>query len=314
MEKENKTAHTGALLMARVTEFLEFLEVQKGASENTIDAYSTDLRQWCHFVEKEMIEWENSDQKDLFGFIIWLQEQTGISRRTQARKISAVKALYQYLERTDQIEKNLIRKTRAPRYKRGLPKPIRPIELEELLEGETEQKKKIQVRDQALMELLYSSGMRISEALSLRVSDLCDESGGVHSECRVIGKGKKERIVFIGSRAKEVLKQYIAVYRSKLHNEGPLFLNYNGRPLTRQGAVYILKQRRISRNIDQNVTPHSFRHSFATDMLNEGADIRMVQEMLGHTSVSTTQNYTRVALDRLKNTFWTAHPHAKKRD
>jgi len=307
-------AYTGDEQLKRhLGSYLDYLSHQKAASPNTVDSYRRDLQGWVRFVQVEQIDWQLADQKNLYGFIIDLQEKRGVGRRTQARKVSSVKSFYLYLEKQGIIEQNLLKKVRAPKYTRGLPRPIRPLELERVLEVRTEQKSWIQKRDSAFMELLYSSGLRVSEALSVRYGDLCDQNGGFRGEFRVIGKGNKERVCFIGKHAIDALNSYREATTKPWKPEDQFFLNYNGKPLTRQGAVYILKQRGRHGGLEMSITPHMFRHTFATDLLNEGADIRVVQEMLGHASVSTTQNYTRVALDRLRNTFWTAHPHAKKR-
>jgi site-specific recombinase XerD len=165
---------------------------------------------------------------------------------------------------------------------------------------------------------MYSSGMRVSEVLNLRMSDVFTFDGDFCETIKVLGKGRKERIVFLGEKSLSALEQYLSVRNEVLANknisiEDQVFLNYAGGALTRKGAGYILKRRKMFLGEEGNISPHALRHSFATDLLNSGADIRLVQEMLGHSSVSTTQNYTKVAKEKLRNTFWQCHPHAKKK-
>ena len=192
-----------------------------------------------------------------------------------------------------------------------------------LLEDSLDEKSKTtsytQARDVALWETMYSSGLRISEILSLRPRDILesasDEGIQIRDSVSVMGKGGKTRVVFIGGKAQDALKKYL-VFRGELQKQAKteaLFLNARGGALTRRGANYILKKRLLRLNLPHNYSSHSLRHSFATDLLNHGADLRHIQEMLGHASISTTQHYTHVAVEKLKSVFWKAHPHARKR-
>jgi len=299
--------------------FYNYLEFEKHYSVHTLDAYRNDLIQWVEYIEREKIEWTTVEQQSVYSFLSELRSEKGISKSSQARKTASLKSFYSYCERNDIIEKNTLKKLRSPKYHRSLPKPLRPIEMEMYLEDGTDQQPWIQIRDRAILEVLYSSGMRISEMLPLNTEEVVEINGRITESVVIKGKGGKERVVFFGARAKEALEFYLEVRPDVLKNvaeenmdKTPLFINYRGKRLSRRGATYILKKRKSLILSNDEVSPHTLRHSFATDMLNSGADIRIVQEMLGHSSVSTTQNYTHVAKERIQNTFWNCHPHAKK--
>ncbi|MDH4261924.1 MAG: tyrosine-type recombinase/integrase [Spirochaetia bacterium] len=293
--------------------FFNYLKYEKSVSLNTQLAYESDLNQFIDFLNIESMQWFEVDLKMVYGFLSKIQEEKSVERSTQARKAACIKAFYLFVEKKELIEKNPLKKMSAPKYRRGLPKPLKPIELEDMLEVDSGQSAFIQIRDRALLELLYSSGMRVSEILSLNVQDILDVSGKIRDSIFIRGKGGKERIVFIGSFAKDALNQYL-IFSSHEQSQTnqPLFINHHRRRLTRHGAVYIIKRRKLILKGDDKISPHTMRHSFATDMLNSGADIRVIQEMLGHSSISTTQNYTKVAREKLQNTFRNCHPHAKK--
>jgi len=294
--------------------FLHFLEDERGLAANTREAYARDLLQWLDFTEREGLTADEITSEDIYSFLGSLRNKTkALERRSQARKLSAIKSFYRYLEKRKLTEKNPTRTLRAARYKRLLPRPLRPLELESLLDYSGSEEKFTEMRDRALWETLYSSGMRISEALSLKIHPF--SGAQIPDEIKVTGKGRKDRVVFLGSAARTALAEYLphradTLYRTKKPTEA-LFINYKGTALTRRGAHYLLRQRALRLGIDSRITPHSLRHSFATDLLNEGADIRHVQEMLGHASVSTTQNYTQVAKERLFEVYRRAHPHGR---
>ncbi|GAB4423896.1 MAG: tyrosine recombinase XerC [Turneriella sp.] len=294
--------------------FIHFLEDERGLAANTREAYQRDLTQWFDFAEREGLADEEITGEDIYSFLGSLRSRNeALERRSQARKLSAIRSFYRYLEKRRLTEKNPARLLRAARYKRLLPRPLRPLELESLLDFSESEEKFTEMRDRALWETLYSSGMRISEALSLKMQPF--SGAQIPDEIKVTGKGNKDRIVFLGSAARHAIAEYLphradTLYRTKQQSEA-LFINFKGTALTRRGAHYLLRQRATRLGLDARITPHSLRHSFATDMLNEGADIRHVQEMLGHASVSTTQNYTHVAKERLFEVYRRAHPHGR---
>jgi integrase/recombinase XerC len=306
-----------------LVQFLEYLEFERNAAQNTRLAYARDLEQWIEFLEAEQIETGLVSGDDIYAFLGGLRKSTNLAnhadfvtleRRTQARKLSSIKAFYRFLEQKKIIQKNPARKLRAARYKRSLPRPLRPLELERLLDADTDEQRFGARRDKALWEAIYSAGMRISEALSLQLHHLRD--GDVPDELTITGKGSKDRVVYLGAAAREALREYMpfrsdVLYRNR-RQSASIFLNFKGTPLTRRGAHYLIKKRVAELGLDHRITPHSLRHSFATDLLNAGADIRHVQEMLGHASVSTTQNYTQVAKERLFDVYRKSHPHGRR--
>lgn len=295
------------------TDFAEFLESEQNASMNTRAAYARDLEQWFAFLEREGIQNDEISGEDVYAFIGSLKSHEKVlERRTQARKLSAIKSFFRFLERRKFIDKNPARSLKAARYKRLLPRPLRPLELEALLDDAVSDAF-TSLRDKALWETIYSSGMRVSEALSLDVGRFSVEH--VPGEITVMGKGSKARVVYFGNAAREALLEYLPVRADQLYSQAKtsnaLFINAKGTALTRRGAHYLIKKRVTALGLDARISPHSLRHSFATDLLNAGADIRHVQEMLGHASVSTTQNYTQVAKERLFDVYRKAHPHGR---
>ncbi len=305
----------------RVERFLHYLEDERGLAENSRTAYATDLLQWCDYLEREAIEEDAVLGEDIYNFLSSLEtldaknrpEKKSIERRSQARKLSALRTFYRFLELRQIVQKNPTRLLRAARFKRLLPRPLRVGEMEDLLDF-SEEETFAALRDNALWETLYASGMRISEALSLEASPFSQEK--IPDEICITGKGKKDRIVFLGRAAREAIAEYLPVRADTLYRLrktcAALFINFKGTPLTRRGALYLLRKRTHAVGLDARITPHSFRHSFATDLLNGGANIRHVQEMLGHASVSTTQNYTHVAKEKLFEVYRKSHPHGKQ--
>jgi len=295
------------------TDFAEFLESEQNASANTREAYARDLGQWFAFLENEGIANAEISGEDVYAFIGSLKNRDqALERRTQARKLSAIKSFFRFLERRKLISNNPTRSLKAARYKRLLPRPLRPLELEALLDDGVNDSF-TGLRDKALWETIYSSGMRVSEALSLDISRFSPDH--VPEELTIMGKGSKARVVYLGRAARETLAEYLPVRADQLYRQAKttkaLFINAKGTALTRRGAHYLIKKRINLLGLDVRVSPHSLRHSFATDLLNAGADIRHVQEMLGHASVSTTQNYTQVAKERLFDVYRKAHPHGR---
>lgn len=289
--------------------YFTYIDIEKNFSAHTISAYGKDLSQWENFLIQEQLDWSDVEVNDLFSFLSVIN--SGLTRRSQARKLSAIRSFYRFAEKRGFIRKNPFRHLRFPRYSKGLPTVLPPVDSEVLLDDDSGQNGWIQLRDRALFEFLYSSGARISEALALDESDILSSGEGINGEVVIFGKGRKERVIFIGTKAKTVLLTYLSQKKNFFAEQPALFVNARGGRLTRRGALYILQQRSRHLGLEGEVSPHSLRHTFATDLLNEGADIRHVQEMLGHASVSTTQNYTHVAKDRLKKVYRESHPHSR---
>ena len=306
--------------------FLEYIHFERAFSANTRLAYKADLKNFSKYLGSKGINWRSIDSKQVFDYLFFLSAEKNIGRRSQARVIAVIKSFYKYCHREEMIRENPMAGFRAPRYQRGLPRPIKPIEMETFLEAPLKKPEHIVKRDRAMWELMYSSGLRISELLSLQVASVLDgphappptraEGLDILEHIAVKGKGGKSRVVFIGQEARASLADYLLsrhlFFRKKtMNSEKALFLNASGKPLSRRGAHYTIKQRLALLGLPENYSTHSLRHSFATDLLNSGADLRHVQEMLGHENVSTTQNYTHVAKEKIRDAFWKAHPHAR---
>jgi integrase/recombinase XerD len=299
-----------------IDSFLKYLSVEKGFSKNTEEAYRNDLTQLMKYVTEdsskkgEIPSWDGFDRQKMLAYMLYLNEQ-GYASTTKARKIAAAKSFFKFLTDEHKVEINPTENIASLKVGRALPKPISVAQARRLLDepnkGTTPEAK----RDKAMLELLYASGMRVSELVALDVEHVDTKGGFV----RCIGKGNKERMIPVYPRASQATAEYISEARPKIvqHNvkEKALFLNVRGERLTRQGLWQILKGYAKSAGIDVEVTPHTLRHSFATHMLNGGADLRMVQELLGHANISTTQVYTHLTSEHIRTTYEKSHPRAK---
>ncbi len=286
--------------------FLEYLSVEKGLSLNTIQSYSRDLNKLFLFFQKEKIPWMRAKESDLVKFIHHIS-RSGLSARSLARLISSMKSFYRFLILDGILKKNPAINLTSPKSWFSLPKYLSVKEVESLLcqpkEDETRG-----IRDKAMLELLYATGLRVSELTSLRMSDLNLEDGFLF--CR--GKGGKERIVPLGGSAKAAIHRYLAESRPGflLRDSDFLFLTYRGQPFTRQGFWKVLKKYAMEAKLDDKISPHVLRHSFATHLLERGADLRSVQLMLGHSQITTTQIYTHVSRKQLRRLYKKYHPRA----
>jgi integrase/recombinase XerD len=298
-----------------IDKFLNYLVVEKGFSENTKLAYQNDLHQLASFVEKEAARrgtippWAAFDRDSMLRYLLELKERK-YAATTVARKIAAVKSFYSFLVAEGMMRDNPTRGVPSPKVGRSLPKPISIAQARLLLEQPSKLSTPEAKRDRAMLELLYATGMRVSELVSLNLADIDTDGGYV----RCFGKGHKERLIPIYRQAALVLKEYLTEARPHLaHNseEKALFLNRRGERLTRQGLWQILKGYAKSAELGTEVTPHTLRHSFATHMLSGGADLRSVQELLGHANISTTQVYTHLTTDHIRRSYEKSHPRAK---
>lgn len=286
--------------------FLEYLSVEKGLSLNTIQAYSRDLNKLFLFFQKEKIPWKSAKEPDLVKFIHHMS-RSGLSARSVARLISSLKSFYRFLILDGIFKKNPAINLTSPKSWLSLPKFLSVKEVESLL-SQPEEDEGRGIRDRAMLELLYATGLRVSELVSLRMSDLNLGDGFLY--CR--GKGGKERIVPLGGSAKDAINHYLAEARTGflLRDSDFLFLTYRGQPFTRQGFWKVLRQYAIKAKLEDKISPHVLRHSFATHLLERGADLRSVQLMLGHSQITTTQIYTHVSRKQLRNMYEKYHPRA----
>jgi len=287
--------------------FLDYLILDRGLSQNTRDAYLNDLRRFLLFLEERSVR-DISDCKvgDVQDLIVEMSEM-GMAGSSLARNISSIRMLYRYLIGEDLLEKDVISDIEIPKRGRKLPTVLEIMEVERILDQPDLSQSK-GVRDKALLELLYATGVRVSELVHLNQSDLLLEEGFA----RIFGKGGKERIVPVGDMAIACVKEYCQTVRSLLAKKrlggDVLLLSMRGRPLTRIAVWKILKAYVYQAGIHKEVSPHTLRHSFATHLLEGGADLRSVQEMLGHVDISTTQIYTHLDREYLKEVIQTFHP------
>lgn len=286
--------------------FLGFLSVEKGLSSNTILSYSRDLRKLFFFLKKEKTHPFRAKEEDLTKFI-QQQSRTGLSSRSLARLISSLKAFYKFLVLDDIVKKNPAINISSPKIWFKLPQFLTVKEVELLLRQPKEGKVR-GIRDKAMLELLYATGLRVSELVALKLKNLNLEDGFLL--CR--GKGDKERIVPFGGTALQAVRRYLEDSRTKLLKkpDESLFLTSRGAAFTRQGFWKLLKSYAKKADLDLKISPHMLRHSFATHLLERGADLRSVQLMLGHTQITTTQIYTHVSRERLRKVYEKYHPRA----
>ncbi len=292
-----------------VKDFLHFLLVEKGLSDNTISAYRRDLIHYTDYMEKvEQVAPELIQRIHILHFLEQLKEQ-GKSPKTIARHISTIRSFHHFLIQDRICTHDPTNHIETPKSGRTLPKVLNMEETEALLAA-PDVSNPLGLRDKAMLELMYASGLRVSELTSLNKEDVHLTMGFV----RCTGKGDKERIIPAGRHALEAIEHYLQTGRPKLvskkRNDHALFLNHYGQRLTRQGFWKIIKALAKKATIEKELTPHTIRHSFATHLLENGADLRAVQEMLGHADISTTQIYTHVTKTRLKDVYSQFHPRA----
>ena len=276
----------------QIDQFLTYLQVVKNCSENTTSAYRNDLIQFLHFVSQDIKGWDQVTKRTLNAYVQSLQERKYASS-TVARKVAAVKSFFHFMLDQKILGDDPTATLDSPKVKKRLPQILSPEDIEALLEQPLHSDDSKAVRDKAFLELLYAAGMRVSELVSLDVGDVDTERQNV----RCSSKGNKQRLLPISERAKDALSNYLERARSALvkdPEEEALFLNHRGRRLTRQGLWLIIKGYVEAANLGIDVTPHTLRHSFATHLLNGGAELREVQRLLGHANISTTQIYTEI--------------------
>ncbi len=287
---------------AAVGSFLEYLGVERGSSPHTLRSYATDLTEFTRFLADEKIGGlAEADTRAVRAYLARLHQRR-LSKATIARKLAAVRSCFRFLARRGVLEVNPARQVRSPRLGRRLPSFLPKDEATQLLDAGPAAGT-AGLRDRALVELLYASGLRVAECCGLDVDDL-DEG---RRTVRVLGKGDKERVVPVGETALEALAAYLAMQGQA---RGALFRNARGGRLTTRSALRIVKSLARRAGLGQRVTPHTLRHSFATHMLGEGADLRLIQELLGHSRLSTTQRYTHVSPEHLMRVYDATHPRA----
>ena len=288
--------------------FITFLRLEKSMSEHSVDAYAHDVMKLSQYLslENDAAPIQQIDGKQLQDFLVWIHE-LGMSANSQARILSGLKAFFRYLMIEEVIKSNPTELLEAPKIRRKLPDTLSVYEIGELL-GAIDLSLPEGTRNKAILETMYSCGLRVSEVNALRISNLYEQEEFI----RVIGKGDKERLVPIGRSAVDMIRQYRDYVRvHQLPQKGQediLFLNRRGNALSRVMIFYIIKKACRDAKIEKNIHPHTLRHSFATHLVEGGADLRAVQQMLGHESISTTEIYTHLDRDFLRDTLHRFHP------
>lgn len=294
-----------------VDSYIRHLTIERGVAKNTISAYRRDLRRYLDYLEDRGIESiDQITEMTVQDFSTRLVSKHGLSATSVARVLAGVRGLHKYWLLENLTKADPSATVKPPRAPRRLPKAITVTQVEDLLNAVSGDDP-VAVRDRAILELLYATGARITEVVSLDLDDLVDPT-----LLRVIGKGSKERIVPVGRFAQSALEAYLVRTRPLLAVNGKgtpaLFLNQRGGRLSRQSAWQIIHDAAEAANLPGEISPHTLRHSFATHLLEGGADVRVVQELLGHSSVATTQIYTLVTVDALREVYATAHPRARR--
>lgn len=286
--------------------FLDYLTIERGLAQNTIISYRYDLIKYINFLKKNNISSFNQTKKDLVNnYFVYLRKKN-LEINSISRNLVAVKMLYRFLLTEGFIKEDITGLIEFPRMSKKLPHVLSLREINLLLD-KANFKSNLGLRDQAILELLYATGMRVSELIYLKIDDINMENRML----KCLGKGSKERIIPFGSKADESLGLYLDKVRQKLvknPNEDILFLNSRGERLSRQGIFYLVKKYVRKAGIEKKVTPHTLRHTLATHLLENGADLRSVQEMLGHSDISTTQIYTHVSRKWVSEEYYRAFP------
>lgn len=309
------TAHSTALDRA-IGDYLSHLGVERGLAANTLSSYRRDLRRYVSFLRGRGIDDPDAiSENDLAEFLMYLREGDAdhkpLNSGSAARTLIAARGFHRFALREGLVHADASAGVKPPTAPRRLPKALPLSDIEAILEAAGAPGTSLALRDRALLEMLYGTGARISEAVGLDVDDLDLETGSV----LLRGKGSKQRIVPVGSYALDAIRRYLETGRVELAKPGgavgAVFLNARGGRLSRQSAWAVLAKATDRAGVTAEVSPHTLRHSFATHLLDGGADVRVVQELLGHASVTTTQIYTLVTVDKLREVYATAHPRAR---
>jgi integrase/recombinase XerD len=291
-----------------IEEFLNYLSVERGLSDNTINAYRRDLYKYAKYLEegRKRLHFDEVDKSDIRDYMM-IQKEKGLSANSVSRNLVAIKVLHRFLVRDKYIKEDVSSILESPKLWKHLPQILSLSEIEQMLE-KPNLRNWMGIRDKAVLELMYATGVRVSELVNLEVGNINLEVGFI----KCIGKGNKERVIPLGRKAQEALRRYITKTRPRLLKTDSankyLFLSRLGKKISRQSFWKIIKKYALLAGIKKDITPHTLRHSFATHLLERGADLRIVQEMLGHADISTTQIYTHVDKERLKSIHHKYHP------
>ena len=290
-----------------IDQFLNFLSVERGLAGNTISSYRNDLGRFISYLSgRKIVSMGSVKKDDLVSFLMYLKDK-GLAANSISRNLAAIKTFYKFLVNERMVTENIAAILESPRLWKKLPDTLSLDEVERLIDA-PDARNWMGIRDKATLELLYATGMRVSEIADLKISGINMDVGFI----RCVGKGSKERIIPFGRRAKDAVKRYLEKSRARLAKKGDqdpvLFLTRLGKRMSRQSFWKMVKRYAKKAGINKDITPHTLRHSFATHLLERGADLRIVQEMLGHSDISTTQIYTHIDKERLKAIHHKYHP------
>lgn len=301
------------MLETYLKEYLYYLKITKNLSKNTIKSYERDLKAYALFLKNNynFKDLNDIDKNHIQNFTRSLIRK-GNSNSTITRKLSSIRSFHRYLASENIVNQDISRKIKKPKTKKILPTVLNFKEIEKMIDLTYQENDDLSIRNQALLELAYGSGLRVSELLNLEISDLHLNKGLVN----ILGKGNKERIIPLNENSILALQNYIVNARSKFNpkNANILFVNKFGNPLSRVGFFKLIKKLTEEAGINKKVSPHTLRHSYATHLLENGADLRTVQELLGHEDILTTENYTHVSKKHLTKIYNNAHPRAIKKE
>lgn len=287
--------------------FLDYLEYERNYSINTIIAYRNNIQKFIDYCKvKNINNLNNVDYKFIRNYISYLYSQK-YQAKSITRMISALRSFFKYLKKEDKVDANPLDLITSPKVEKKLPKYLTINDVEKILNA-PDMSNKIGIRDAFILELLYVTGIRVSELTSIKLNDISMSD----KKIKIMGKGSKERVVYYGSRCQDLLKNYLNVRDEflKLPNDF-LILSNTGKQMSTREIRNIINRLKVKAGIDINISPHTFRHTFATHMLNEGADLRSVQELLGHENLSTTTIYTHLTNEKLRKTYLSTHPRAR---
>lgn len=298
-----------------VSRYLRHVAVERGLADNTLTAYRADLGRYAEHLRSAGVEEMAAVRTPhVTGFVAGLRRDSGAAASSTARMLSTVRGLHRFLAEDGAVAEDVAAEVDPPKQPMRLPKAITIDEMTRLLAA-TDGDEPPRIRDKALLEVLYATGTRVSEAVGLDVDDLAGDGATIGTVVRVLGKGGKQRMVPVGGYARRAVQDYLVRVRPVFATRGTatpaLFLGARGGRLSRQGAWLVIQAAAERADLTAHVSPHTFRHSFATHLLQGGADVRVVQELLGHASVATTQLYTLVTADSLRDMYTTAHPRAR---
>lgn len=292
-----------------INNYIEYIDKELNYSNETILSYKNDLTEYYEYLKNNKINYKSITKLEILDYLKYLDNYK-LSNKTISRHLSSLRSFYNYLVEIKILESNVFKRVRNPKIEKKLPNYLSINEIEELLNN-IEENTKENIRDKCLFEIMYSTGMRVSEVSNLKVSNINFSDNSI----RVMGKGNKERIVYYGSILKDILNKYMKIRNEflKKDNIENLFINKNGDVLSRESIAYIINKIEKKSLINHKISPHILRHSFATHLLDNGADLRSVQELLGHENLDTTEIYTHVSNERLRAVYLKYHPNRNRK-